>query len=90
MTSRELLPIVLAKGISVGGKSQLGTLSARISQKGVVESKDNKWWFIDGSEPATAPTLEDQAVDTLTQDQPAVSTFAANTKGGEADADTTD
>lgn len=46
MATRDLLPLVQAKGIEVGGKSPLATLSARISSKGPIAVKDGKWWFV--------------------------------------------
>jgi hypothetical protein len=89
MTSKELLPIVLAKGIEVGGKSPLGTLSARISQKGIVESKDNKWWFVEGSQSSNNELFEALVADSPGKDQSATSFSGDNSEGGEANANTT-
>lgn len=45
MSSRNLLPLILAKGIEVGGKDPVATLSARISQRGRLETYNGKWRF---------------------------------------------
>ena len=43
--TRDLLPMIKALGIQIGGKSEIATLSARLSSsgKGVVEMIDGKW-----------------------------------------------
>src|SRR6185312_15389269 len=43
MSTRDLVPLVLERGIEIGGKDAIATLSARISKKGVVELDGGKW-----------------------------------------------
>lgn len=43
MSTRELLPLILARGIPVGGNDPVATLSARISNKGVLQLSRGKW-----------------------------------------------
>lgn len=78
MSTRELLPLVRAKGIEVGGKDALATLSARLSQKGVVTVKDGKWWFIEVSGASDAQALGEEAADIPTKDQSAASLEHSN------------
>lgn len=75
---RELLPLVLAKGIEVGGKSPLATLSARISQKGVVEVRDGQWWFIDDSRRVSGSSRDEKTAGIPSKETPAVSLFTTN------------
>ena len=83
--TRDLLPMIKALGIQIGGKSEIATLSARLSSsgKGVVEMIDGKWREAvpdeaHGSE--TAPETEESA-DQPTKDKSANSLFH-QTKGG--------
>jgi len=76
MSTRELLPLVRAKGIEVGGKDALATLSARISQKGVVTVRAGKWWFINDLKASGAQASEEEeAADDPTKEQSTASMF---------------
>lgn len=75
---RELLPLVLAKGIEVGGKSPLATLSARISQKGVVEVREGQWWFIDDPQRIRGLSGNEKATGIPSKETPAASLFTTN------------
>jgi hypothetical protein len=64
--TRDLLPMIKARGIQIGGKSEIATLSARLSSsgKGVIEILDGKWREAvphKASEPETAPEREESA-----------------------------
>ncbi len=76
LSTRELLPLVRAKGIDVGGKDALATLSARLSQKGVVAVNGGKWWFINAASGAEASGEE--AADTPAKEISAASLFQPN------------
>lgn len=79
MATRELLPLVQAKGIEVGGKSPLATLSARISSKGPIAVKNGKWWFInDQQETSCAEASEGEAAEHSRTEQSAASLFGSN------------
>ncbi len=43
--TRDLLPLIVARGIPVGGKSEIATLSARLSTtgKGMIRMSEGKW-----------------------------------------------
>lgn len=77
MSTRELLPLILAKGIPVGGNDQIATLSARISNKGVLHLSRGKWWpTIDDFQDLDASASGDEeATDLPTKDQSAASLF---------------
>ncbi len=79
-STRDLLPLVLAKGIAVGGKSALATLSARISQKGPIAVNDGKWWFVNEDHKTSgAEASGDEAAEQSGTEQSAASLFGSNT-----------
>lgn len=74
MSTRDMLPFICAKGIDVGGKDPVATLSARLSGKGVLEVYHGKWRFIEGAE-SSGTTGNEEAADNPTKDQSAASLF---------------
>lgn len=78
LSTRDLLPLVRAKGIEVGGKDALATLSARISQKGKIAVSGGKWWFIEGYEASDATPSDEEATDVPRNDASAASLFHSN------------
>jgi hypothetical protein len=74
MSTRDLLPYICAKGIDVGGKDPVATLSARLSGKGVLEVYHGKWRFIEGAE-GSGNAGNEEATDNPTKDQSAASLF---------------
>lgn len=81
MPTRELLPLVLAQGIEVGGQDPVATLSARISGKGRVQTREGKWHLIENS-GATAP--EEGVTDIPTKATSATSLFYSNQEDDDA------
>jgi len=77
MATRELLPLVLARGIEVGGKDAVATLSARISKKGAVELVNGKWWLIQSDTESSSATADDneEAADIPAKETSAASFF---------------
>jgi hypothetical protein len=77
MSTRELLPLILAKGVPVGGNDPIATLSARISNKGVLHLTRGKWWpTVDDFENLDAQASgKEEATDLPTKDQSAASLF---------------
>lgn len=75
MSTKELLPLVRATGIEVGGKDPLATLSARLSQKGVVAVNSGKWWFIEDQQASSGDPLGEEAADTPAKETSAASLF---------------
>lgn len=66
--TRDLLPLVKARDIPVGGKSEIATLSARLSTtgKGVLQMKNGKWHDVQQNEAPgseTTPEREESADD---------------------------
>ena len=60
MQTRDLVPLVRAKGIEVGGKDAVATLSARLSNSAEFRMiRGRGWWFKD--EPT--PGLQDLHID---------------------------
>lgn len=58
MTS-ELLPLVIREGVEVGGKDQIATLSARLSNsKLFTNQRGEGWWFTDRPLPTDALLVE--------------------------------
>jgi hypothetical protein len=62
--TRDLLPLIIASGIEVGGKSPIATLSARLSSsgKGIIEMVSGRWQAVarnEAPEPATVPEREE-------------------------------
>lgn len=78
LSTRELLPLVRAKGIEVGGKDAFATLSARISQKGVIAVTGGKWWFIEDNRASDAEASGEEAADTPAKEISAASLFQSN------------
>lgn len=83
MSTRDLLPLIEAHGIEIGGKNKIATLSARLGNDakrddGKLHNKAGKWhlleWISDADNEETA--------DTPTKDAPAAS-FFSNQEGGE-------
>ena len=69
--TRDLLPMIKDLGIQIGGKSEIATLSARLSSggKGVVELIDGKWRAAVPDEapgPETVSEREESADSSLT------------------------
>ncbi len=79
MATRDLLPLVQAKGIEVGGKSPLATLSARISSKGPITVNGGRWWFTEASD---AEASGDEAAEKSGTEQSAASLFGSNQGDG--------
>jgi hypothetical protein len=68
--TRDLLPRIKALGIQIGGKSEIATLSARLSSsgKGIVQMIGGKWREAvpnEAPEPETAPEKEESADHTV-------------------------
>jgi hypothetical protein len=83
--TRDLLPMIKALGIQIGGKSEIATLSARLSSsgKGVVEMVDGKWREAvrdTAPEPETVPEREEPADPSLTGES--ADSLFHQTKGG--------
>jgi hypothetical protein len=88
--TRDLLPTIKALGIQIGGKSEIATLSARLSSggKGVVEMSNGKWREAvpnkaPGSETASereesaGPSLTGRSADSLFRHQTKEDRYAA-------------
>ena len=82
LPTRDLLPLVRAKGIEVGGLQPIATLSARISGKGKVEVRNGKWHLIENSD-AQAPDSE-EATDQTAKEESAASLFNHNKGANDA------
>jgi hypothetical protein len=84
LPTRELLPMIVNRGIEVGGKSPIATLSARLSgAKGVLQMSAGRWSLIEHSEalgPEASPEREESA-HPLSTERSADSLFH-QTKGG--------
>lgn len=79
MTTRELLPFILERGIEVGGKDPIATLSARISSKGDLVTYHGKWQFRSDLEAQGLLRPEsEEATDTPTKETSAASLFQTN------------
>ena len=83
--TRDLLPMLKARGIPVGGKSEIGTLSARLSTtgRGILEMREGKWHDakqIEAPGPGTA-LEEGESTDTPTKDASADSLFHQTKEG---------
>jgi hypothetical protein len=68
--TRDLLPLIIARGIIVGGKSPIATLSARLSSsgKGIIEMVRGRWQAVEGNKSlvlGTAPEREESADHTV-------------------------
>ena len=75
LSTHDLLPLVRAKGIEVAGKDAKATLSARISQKGVVAVNGGKWWFLENNEASDATASGEEAAETPAKEKSAASWF---------------
>ncbi|HEX8413149.1 MAG TPA: hypothetical protein VF637_04610 [Sphingomicrobium sp.] len=84
LSTRDLLPLVLAKGIEVGGKDQLATLSARISQKGPIVVRNGKWWFTEDNRASDEQSSGEEAADAPGKDMSAASLLHSNQGANDA------
>jgi hypothetical protein len=80
MTTREMLPLIRAKGIEVGGNDAVATLSARISHKGDLVTYHGKWFFKD-EVPSVNGSGQKEAADNPAKDTSAASLFQSNQGG---------
>jgi hypothetical protein len=83
--TRDLLPLITSRGIHVGGKSPIATLSARLSSggKGIIEIAQGRWRAVEQNSalvPETVPEGEESA-DQSVRGKSADSLFT-QTKGG--------
>lgn len=76
MATRDLLPIVLGRGVEVGGKDPVATLSARLSNKGPLKMMGGKWHY--QSENPTEDVGDEEATDDPAKDESAASLFTAS------------
>lgn len=81
LTTREMLPLVQAQGIEVGGKDPLATLSARISGKGKFQTRDGKWHLIRAS---GASASEEGVTDNPAKEPSATPLFQSNQEDDDA------
>src|SRR5690242_8845432 len=69
LSTRDLVPMIEARGIEIGGKSNIATLSARLSGgKGVIELIAGKWRLVENGEMSgegTDPEQDESADDTV-------------------------
>jgi hypothetical protein len=66
LATRALLPLITARGIPIGGKSEIATLSARLSTsgKGIIRMSAGRWRAAQQDEaqgPETVPEREESA-----------------------------
>lgn len=85
MSTRDMLPLVLARGIDVGGRDPVATLSARISGRGDLIAYSGKWFF---EEDLPSHIREErlhqsrkEAADSPAKEQSAASLFHSNQGG---------
>lgn len=84
LSTRDLLPLIQAKGIKVGGKNQIATLSARLSNKGVLEVHHGKWRFIESAEQNLGPSgSKEEAAGFALESEPAASVSRSNEGGSD-------
>ncbi len=76
LPTRDLLPLIRAKGIEVGGNDPVATLSARISNRSSLESHHGKWRFREISRASDAQASEEEeAADSPAKEQSTASMF---------------
>jgi hypothetical protein len=76
LSTRELLPLVLAKGIDVGGNDPVATLSARISGRCDLKTHGGKWFFEkDLPQSVRQRTSDEEAADSPAKESSAASLF---------------
>jgi hypothetical protein len=82
LSTRDLLPLITARGIEIGGKSPIATLSARLSAaKGsTLELVGGKWRLIERDE--IPDTRQDEPADSPLTGKSADSLFNRQTNGG--------
>jgi hypothetical protein len=80
MSTRDMLPMILAKGIEVGGGDPVATLSARISNKGKLRTYNGKWHLIT-EDSGPKGSEEEEAVSTPATDAPTASVVHSNYGG---------
>lgn len=68
--TRDLVPVVKAKGVSVGGTNEVGTISARMSQSFMFELRDGKWFILPSADEETADQpCKEESADSLFDNQ---------------------
>lgn len=82
MSTRELLPMILAKGIPVSGGDAVATLSARVSNKGKLRTYNGKWHLITEEENSEPEGSGEEPVSTPTTDAPTGSLLNASKENG--------
>jgi hypothetical protein len=82
LSTRDLLPHVLARGIDVGGRDPVATLSARLSGRGDLLNYAGKWYFEHNLPPvAREQRTQKEAADNPAKDSSAASLFQTNQGG---------
>lgn len=84
MSTRDMLPLILARGIDVGGRDPVATLSARISNRGDLYAYSGKWYFEEHLPPLVRQRLAQQrkeASDNPAKDQSDASLFQTSQGG---------
>jgi hypothetical protein len=85
LTTRSLLPLIKERGIPVGGKSDIATLSARLSStgKGVLEIFEGKWHAVQPNEApgSETPPEREESADETVRGQSADSLFHQTKEG---------
>lgn len=81
--TRELLPMIRARGVEVGGKDPIATLSARLSNAPEFQvHRGIGWWFANEPLPSRRPLFEEAA-----EPSPKETSAASNaSQGGSEDA----
>ena len=87
MSTRDMLPMIRARGIPVAGNEAVATLSARLSGRGELVTYAGKWHFKDKLPPMERLASQKEATDTPTKDASAASLFV-DREGGESYAPT--
>jgi hypothetical protein len=76
MVTAELVPLVLAEGVEVGGKNAVATLSARLSNgEEFTNNRGIGWWFTGEAVPRLSGSIFDEAEGQSGQGEPSASIF---------------
>lgn len=85
LETRDLVPLVKEQGVEIGGKDDVATLSARLSNspEHFKRHKGSGWWFADRALPGGLTEFE-EAEGQLVEAQPSASEQDSK-EGGESD-----
>lgn len=84
LETRELVPLVKAKGVMIGGQDDVATLSARLSNSSdhFTLHRGHGWWFVDRPLPGAFADFEEAEGHAVPAQPPASN---QETEGGESD-----